>query len=263
VADFDSLPHGTFCWPELSTTDQKGGTAFYRTLFGWDVNEQPIGPTETYTIFQMRGRDVAAAASMRNEERQHGVPSHWSSYISVQSADQAARRAGQLGGKVLMPPFDVMDAGRMAVVQDPTGAVFHVWQPNKHVGARIQREPGALCWTELATRDTNAAEKFYTEMFGWSSKLGGAGTPAEYTEFSVGGTPQAGMLRMTPEWGPDVPPHWMPYFQVSDCDATAARAREMGGRANVPPTDVPNVGRFAMLVDPQGAMFSVIKMNRA
>ena len=155
--DFDSLPPGTFCWPELSTTDQKGGVAFYRGLFGWDLNEQPLGPGETYSMFQMRGREVAAAYTMRPEERQHGAPPHWNAYVTVTSADETAKRARQLGGSVLVPPFDVMEHGRMAVLQDPTGAVFQVWQPKKHPGAKILGEPGALCWTELATRDTTTS----------------------------------------------------------------------------------------------------------
>jgi predicted enzyme related to lactoylglutathione lyase len=259
MPDFDSLPPGTFCWPELSTTDQKGAVGFYRALFGWEVNEQPIGPTETYSIFRLRGRDVAAAYTTRVEEK--GVPPHWGSYVSVTSADDAAKRAVELGATVFAPPFDVMDAGRMAVLQDPTGAVFHVWQPNRHVGTRVQREPGALCWTELATRDTKAAEKFYTQLFGWNAKTGTDGG-MEYTEFSVpGAAAGAGMLAMQPEWG-NVPPHWTPYFQVADCDATVAKATSLGGTALVPATDIPNVGRFAMLQDPQGAVFAIIKMTR-
>src|SRR5206468_7173426 len=154
VPDFDSLPPGTFCWPELSTTDQNAGVAFYRNLFGWNVNEQPMGPGEMYSMFEMRGRAVAAAYTMRPEERQHGAPPHWNSYVTVTKADDAVKRAQELGGKVLAPAFDVMDAGRMAILQDPTGAIFQVWEPKRHTGARILGEPGALCWTELATRDT-------------------------------------------------------------------------------------------------------------
>lgn len=256
MTEFSSHAPGTFCWPELSTPDQKNAVAFYRELFGWDVNDQPIGPTETYSMFKVRGLDVAAAYSMRPEERQSGAPPHWNAYVSVANADEAVKRAQQLGAKVLAPAFDVMDAGRMAVLQDPTGAVISVWQPGRHVGAKILREPGALGWTELMTRDTATAEKFYTQLFGWKAKVS-----PEYTEFSVGATPDAGMMKIDEKWG-SVPPHWMPYFQVDDCDGRAAKAKQLGGRVNVGPNDIPNVGRFATLSDPQGATFAIIKIAR-
>jgi predicted enzyme related to lactoylglutathione lyase len=256
MPEFSSHAPGTFCWPELATTDQKAGVAFYRALLGWDVIEQPIGPTEIYSMFTLRGLEVAAASTLQADERQLGVPSHWNSYVSVASADESAKRAQELGGKVLAPAFDVMDAGRMAVLQDPTGAVISLWQPKRHIGAKVLREPGALGWTELLTNDTAAAEKFYTQLFGWKAKVS-----PEYTEFSIGSTPDAGMMKLDPKWG-NVPPHWMPYFQVNDCDGTAARATADGGQIHVPPSDIPNVGRFAMLADPQGATFSVITITQ-
>ena len=254
MAEFTSHAPGTFSWPELATTDQKAAVTFYRAILGWDVNEQPIGPTETYSMFTMRGKEVAAAYTMRAEERQHGAPPHWNAYVTVKSADESAARAQELGGKLLAPAFDVMDAGRMAVLQDPQGAVFQVWQPNKHIGAKILSEPGALGWTELLTTDTGAATQFYTSLFGWTPKVS-----PEYTEFSVGTTPGAGMMTIDPKWG-SVPPNWMPYFQVNDCDATAKNVTELGGRVMMGPNDIPDVGRFAVLADPQGAAFAVIKI---
>jgi uncharacterized protein len=258
MPDVDSVPPGSFCWPELATTDQKGAVAFYKSLFGWTVNEQPMGPDETYSMFQVRGREAAAAYTMRPEERQHGAPPHWNSYVAVTSADEAAKKAQELGGTVLAPPFDVMDVGRTAVLQDPTGAVFQVWQPKKHQGARVLREPGALTWTELATNDPKKAEKFYTQLFGWHAKIGNdAGM--EYTEFSVSGAPGAGMMDTKNLPDANVPPNWMPYFQVADVDAAANKAKELGGKLFVPPSDIPNVGRFSVVQDPQGAVFAIFK----
>jgi predicted enzyme related to lactoylglutathione lyase len=201
----------------------------------------------------MRGLEVAAACTLRPEERQHGVPPHWNAYVTVADADATSARARELGGTVLAPPFDVMDAGRMAVLQDPTGAVISIWQPVRHIGAKILREPGALGWTELATGDTDAAETFYTKLFGWTAKKGGP-----YTEFAVGGTPDAGMLMLEDEW--KMPPCWMPYFQVTDCDSVAAKATALGGRVKMPSKDIEHVGRIAMLTDPQGALFYVISL---
>jgi len=259
MAEFSSHPQGTFAWPELATTDQQGAVAFYRALFGWSVDEQPIGPTETYSMFQLRGKDVGAAYTMRPEERQSGAPPHWNSYVTVKNVDDAVKRAQALGATVFAAPFDVMDAGRMAVLQDPTGAVFQVWEPKKHIGAKILDEPGALCWTELTTSDTKAAEKFYTQLFGWTPKHSAAGAPMEYTEFSVGGTPSIGMMPKPAEMPAEIPSYWMPYFLVAGVDASAARAKELGGKLMVGPHDIPGTGRFAILNDPQGAMFAIFQ----
>jgi len=253
--DVDSLPPGSFCWPELSTTDQKGAVAFYRALFGWTVDDQPLGPGQTYSMFQLRGRSVGAASTQRPEEK--GVPPHWGSYVAVVNADESAKKAKALGAQVFAEPFDVMDAGRMAVLQDPTGAVFHLWQSNKHTGARVVSEPGALCWTELSTRDTKAAEAFYTQLLGWVPKHSPPGSPMEYTEFSVGGRPSIGMMVMPKEMPAEVPPFWLVYFQVADVDASAEKAKSLGGKLQMPLMDIPNTGRFAMLTDPQGAGFAI------
>jgi uncharacterized protein len=265
MADYTTHAPGTFCWPELSTTDRKAGVAFYRSLFGWDVNDSPVGPgpDDVYSMFQIRGKSIGAAAGQQPEERKHGVPAHWNSYISVASADDAQRKAESLGGKTLAPAFDVMDVGRMAVLQDPTGAVFQVWEPKKHIGAQVLREPGALTWTELATTDTDGAKKFYTSLFGWKEKTSdGAGMT--YTEFSVGDSPQAGMMAMNDQMkAMKVPSNWTPYFQVADVDATANKAKELGGTLFVPPMDIPNTGRFSMISDPQGAVFAIYKPLKA
>ena len=262
MADFTSHTPGTFSWPELATTDQKAGVAFYRALFGWDVSESPIGPTEVYSTLQMRGKPVAAAYTMRAEERQGGAPPHWNAYVTVTNTNQTVQKAESLGAKVFAPPFDVMDYGRMAVLQDPTGAVFQVWQPNTHIGAEILNEAGALCWTELSTRDTAAAETFYTKLFGWTPKHSPVGSPMPYTEFSVGGTPGIGMMPMPEQVPAFVPSYWMPYFMVADVEASASKAKELGGRVIVGPQTIADGGRFAVVNDPQGAVFAVFTPKR-
>jgi uncharacterized protein len=262
MADYSSHEPGTFCWPELATTDQKGAVAFYRSLFGWDVNEQPTGPSETYAIFQMRGKDVGAAYTMRPEERQHGAPPHWNAYVTVTDADAIVTRARELGATILQPPFDVMDSGRMAILQDPTGAVFQVWQPKKHIGAKILREPGALTWTELSTRDPESAKKFYTALFGWKEKTSSGGGMT-YTEFSVGDAPFGGMMEMNAQMAAmHIPPHWLTYFEVADVDASAAKAKELGGSVVVAPMAIPGTGRFSVIQDSGGATFAIYEPQR-
>jgi predicted enzyme related to lactoylglutathione lyase len=262
MAEFTAHASGTFSWPELSTSDQKAGVAFYRALFGWDLNDIPMGPDGTYSMFLMRGKEVAAAAGQRPEERAQGVPSHWNSYVTVTNVDETVKKAQSLGAKVFAPPFDVMDAGRMAVLQDPTGAVFQVWQAGKSIGAKILTEPGALCWTELTTTDTVAAEKFYTQLFGWVPKHSAPSSVMEYTEFSVGGTPSIGMMAKPKDMPAHIPSYWMPYFQVADLDASVAKAKELGARVMVPPQEIPNTGRFAIVSDPQGAVFALFRSAR-
>src|SRR5262249_36849529 len=168
-------------------------------------------------------------------------------------ADAAAKKAKELGGSILMEPFDVMDVGRMAVIQDKQGAVFSVWEAKKHIGAEVMNEPGALCWAELDTNDTKSAEKFYTALFGWGTK------PSEtYTEWQRGGQSIGGMMTIPKEWGP-VPPNWLVYFMVSDVDETTKKAGSLGAEAVVPPMDIPKTGRFSVIRDPQGAVFATFK----
>ena len=256
MPDVSSHSPGAFSWVELATTDPKAAVSFYRSLFGWDVVEHDMGPEGVYTIFTVRDRDVAAAAGQQAQERQMGVPPHWNLYVTVTDADAATTKAAGLGGTVIVPPFDVMNHGRMAVIQDPSGAMFSLWQPKEHIGVKINNEPGALCWSELTTRDANAASAFYTDMFGWRGKHSNVGTPTEYHEFSVGAQPSIGMMPMPQEMPPTVPSYWMPYFQVADLDATVSKATSEGGKLMIGPAPIPGTGRFAIFTDPQGAMFA-------
>lgn len=249
---------GAFCWAELATTDQKAGIQFYSKIFGWSANNMPMGPDEFYTIFQLEGRDAAAGCTLRPEQRAHGVPPHWSLYIAVENADASAARATELGGTVLAPPFDVFDAGRMAVVQDPTGATFCLWQPNKNTGTGIAGLHGTLCWADLNTRDRDRAGQLYSELFGWQMMKEDEAPEHNYWHIKngeefIGGIPPAAYLQ------PGTPAHWLAYFLVSDCDVTAAEAKSLGATVYMPPTDFEDVGRASVLADPQGAAFAIFK----
>ena len=167
MTHIDKHPAGSFCWIELATTDQKAAKDFYSSLFGWSPQDSPVGPSEFYTIFKLEGRDAAAGYTLREDQRTHGVPPNWMIYITVDNADQAAAKAKQLGATMVMPPFDVMDLGRMAVIQDPTGAHFCVWQAAKNTGIGIAGVSGSLCWADLSTPDPKRAADFYSALFGW------------------------------------------------------------------------------------------------
>lgn len=250
---------GTFCWVELGTTDGEAAKKFYTELFGWKFTDIPAGPSGVYTMLNQDGKDVAALYTMPEEMTSHGVPPHWMSYVSTSNADETASKAKELGATLMKDPFDVFDVGRMAVIQDPTGAVFAIWQAGSHKGAALVNAPVSLCWNELTTRDTEKAGDFYANLFGWQKnpqQMDGM----TYTTFVNNGRPAGGMYEPTPEMG-DVPPNWLPYFAVNDADATANRATELGAKVCVPPMDIPNIGRFAVFQDPQGAALAIIKLT--
>jgi uncharacterized protein len=248
-----SYAQGTPNWVDLQTTDQPAAKAFYAGLFGWTYDDQPMGEGAVYSMAKLGDQDVAAIAPQSPELKAAGVPPMWNTYIAVDSADDAAAKVEAAGGQIAMPPFDVMDAGRMAFVTDPSGAAVAFWQANQHIGASLVNESGTLTWNELITTDP-AAAKFYEQVLGVTTSTMDMGTGA-YTLFHVGDQMVGGS---TPPPMEGVPNHWHVYFAVDDADATAAKATELGGSVMVAPFDSP-VGRMAVLTDPQGAVFSIIK----
>jgi predicted enzyme related to lactoylglutathione lyase len=243
-----SFPEGTFCWIELTTSDRKAATDFYTKLFGWTVNEVPMEPDNPYVLLLKNGTNAAALYKRRDDK----IPPHWATYVAVESADASAEKVKSLGGNIMAGPFDVMDMGRMAFAADPQGATFALWQPLKQ-GPFIVGETGALCWNELMTTDAESARKFYPALFGWTPKVS-----PEYTEWHLGGRGIGGLIEKLP---PGAPPHWIPYFAVDDTDAFVDQVKALGGQVYMPPTDIPNAGRFAVVADPQGADFAVIKLQ--
>ncbi|HKF20658.1 MAG TPA: VOC family protein [Candidatus Angelobacter sp.] len=260
MANIEKHPAGSFCWIELVTTDQNAAKQFYTSLFGWSVTDNPMGPGEFYSIFKLRGRDVAAGYTLRKDQLDRGVPVHWSLYIAVDNADQAATKAAQAGGNILMPAFDVMDAGRMAVIHDPTGAAFSIWQPKRTQGIGVAGEDNALCWADLSTPDPDRAAKFYSSLFGWklekAEKDSSGYLHIKNGEDYIGGIPPAAHR------DPKSHAHWLLYLQVADVEAAVVKAKQLGGKTLMPPKFMEGVGTWAILADPQGAVFSVFKSAR-
>jgi hypothetical protein len=258
MSEFTKHPEGAFCWLDLATTDQPASKKFYIDLFRWSADDQPMGPDSFYSMMQKGGKNVGAIFTQRAEDRTSGIPPHWNMYIAVDDVDAAAKKAESLGAKLLAPPMDVFEAGRMAVISDPSGGVVGLWQAKQHIGVQLRNETNALGWCELWTRDLDAAEKFYSAMFGWSaSKMG----EDDYRIFSRAGASEAGMMKIAAEWG-EMPPTWTPYLQVNDCAGAHARAARLGAATFVPPSPIPDIGHFAIVKDPQGAVFGILDTKK-
>jgi predicted enzyme related to lactoylglutathione lyase len=273
----DGYVPGVPCWIDTGQPDPRAAVTFYSGLFGWDCEDtMPPGSPGSYFIARLRGGDVAAVAS-----QPEAAPSTatWNTYIWVQSADETASKVLDARGRVLTEPFDVGDAGRMAIFADPAGAAFRVWQANEHKGARIVNEPGSLNFNGLNTRDVAGAKAFYGSVFGWEALALGGGAemwrlpgygafleqrdPGLRERMAQSGAPAGfedvvATLNPIADDQPDVPPHWSVTFAVDDADATAQRATELGGQVLVAPFDAPWV-RMTVIADPQGATFIASK----
>jgi predicted enzyme related to lactoylglutathione lyase len=248
-----SYAQGTPNWVDLQTSDQNAAREFYAGLFGWTYDDQPMAEGQVYSMAKLGDHYVAAIAAQSPELAAAGAPSAWNTYIAVDSVDETVAKVEAAGGQVVMQPFDVMDAGRMAFVLDPGGAAVALWQAGSHIGAGLVNEPGTLTWNELITTNPSATA-FYQKVLGLTTTTMDMGT-GEYTMFQVGGEQIAGS---TPPQMPGVPNHWHVYFAVADADATAAKVTEQGGSLLADPFDTP-AGRMAVVRDPQGAVFSIIQ----
>jgi predicted enzyme related to lactoylglutathione lyase len=249
-----SYVQGTPNWVDLQTTDQDAAKEFYAGLFGWTYDDQPMPQGGPYSMAKLGEEDVAAIAPQSPELAAAGAPPLWNTYLAVDSVDDAVTKVEAAGGQVAMAPFDVMDAGRMAFVMDPSGAAVALWQADQHIGASLVNEPGTVTWNELITTDPSAAT-FYEQVLGMTTSVMDMGT-GEYTMFEAGGQQVGGSA--APQM-PGVPNHWHVYFAIADADASAAKIRELGGSILAEPFDTP-VGRIAVATDPQGAAFSIIQL---
>ena len=258
MATTTKYAHGVFSWVQLGTTDPAAAKRFYGGLFGWEFEDMPAGPEMTYTFIRLEGRSVGGLAALPPEAIAHGAPPHWLPFVNVTNADDVARKATQAGGKLPMGVMDVLDVGRMAAIQDPTGAQLAIWQAKTHPGADVVNETGAMCWDELMTPDIEAAGRFYKAVFGWTSELVDSSDDSSYTIFKAGDTRVGGMMAR-PARLKDVPPNWLAYFGVANCDETAKKAAALGGKVIQPPSDIPDYGRFAVLQDGQGAVFAIFQ----
>jgi uncharacterized protein len=251
MATFDHYDQGTPSWVELVTPDQKGAQEFYSGLFGWGYDDNDMGEMGHYYIATLQGSEIGGVSGQM--PGMEGHPAYWGVYLAVDDVDAAAAKVEPAGGKVDAGPFDVQEAGRMAAIQDPTGARVGLWQAGQTIGTQRANEPGTPTWNECVTPDVKAATEFYAEVLGMGSEEMDMGEAGTYTLLTNAAGKQIGGAMNPPMEG--VPPHWNIYFNVEDVDAGAARAEELGGKTVAPAFDVPGVGRMAMLADAQGATF--------
>jgi predicted enzyme related to lactoylglutathione lyase len=245
-------------WIELASDDAAGSRDFYSKLFGWKVEVDPDPQYGGYGMARIGGKDVAGISPKMMAE----APTAWLMYIASADAADTARKAEGAGGKVVMAAMEVGDQGVMAIVQDPSGGVFGVWQPKKMAGSLVTGKPNAFGFTELNSRGIEKAVPFYKKLFGWSEKKSpmAEGQPGEYTEFLAGGERIAGGMEMNPMVPTEVPSYWQVYFAVDDVDRSHKKAIELGPQEMLAPMEFPG-GRFSILSDPQGASFGLLKMH--
>ncbi|MGH2953641.1 MAG: VOC family protein [Solirubrobacterales bacterium] len=243
---------GTISWADLATTDADGAKAFYGGLFDWELEDLPVPDAPPYTMARIEGKSVAALYQRGAEVP--GPPA-WLSYVTVEDADATASRAGELGATTISEPFDVLEAGRMAVLQDPTGAVFAIWQAGSSIGAELVNDPGAMCVNQLNTSDPEAAQTFYADLFGWRFEAVEGGDQPCWGIYN-GERLNGGMMPQPP--GAGAPSHWLAYFTTTDLDGSVARIEELGGRTVVAPMPIP-AGRIAVAQDPQAATFALFE----
>ena len=252
MPDTNGVAAGTPSWIDLGSPDVDASVKFYGDLFGWTAD--PGSPEfGGYRMLRSGGKQVAGVGPLMNPQQ----PPAWTTYVSVDDAKATSEKAKKAGGQVLVETMQVGDAGSMAILQDPTGAVFGLWQPDQHKGAELFNTPVSLTWNELSTRDPEAAKRFYSAVFGWDPHTHGEGSEA-YTEWHLSGKSIGGMMQTPAQVPAAVPPYWLSYFTVSDTEATVKKAQDLGAQVLVPPTTIPQ-GVFAVLTDPAGAAFAVIK----
>jgi uncharacterized protein len=246
---------GTPCWIDLGTPDQDAAGQFYGRLFGWDLHEdENAEETGGYRTAQIDGRPVGGVMKLMQE----GQPPAWLSYFAVEDADATTAKAREAGGVIHVEPMSVLDYGRMAVLADPTGAAFGIWQAGTNTGFGVMKETGSFNWDELNTRDPESAKAFYGSVFGWTFEDQEFET-GTYTTIGLDGETFGGVLDITDRVPAEVPAHWLVYFMVEDAEAIAATAEEAGGEVRFGPEKISGVGTIAVIKDPFGAIFAVLQ----
>ncbi len=259
MAHYKNHPNGSFCWAELKTHNLEGTKTFYNKLFDWKAKSIPMSDGEDYKMFLHKGEEICGFYKLKNYLQSKNTSPYWQPYVSVESVDTIAKGVEKFGGKAMMEPFDVSDSGRMTFIQDPDNASLGIWQPKNGIGTKYKNEFNTICWVELATNKIEESINFYGNLFGWISTVSNFGT-VQYFTFKNGDIPEAGMYKKPIEQDA-IPSHWLIYFCVEDCTKTVEIARKNGANIIKEPENIPTVGTFAIIQDPYGAVFGIIRLE--
>ena len=257
----DKLPQartGDFCWLECAALDPQAAKEFYSSLFGWTY-EEGNDPAMPYTTLMAGEIPIGGLYALMDEQKQEGIPPNWTSYIQVDKLEPMLAKVGEHGGHIHLDPCEVPNHGRLAVIQDPTGATVAMWEPGEHAGCAYGNGDGMPTWFELMTTNLDEAVRFFGAVFGWTTEDHPVVPDGSYKILMNDGQPVGGAMQMGEEFA-GIPSHWMPYFQVADPDAIAGKVEQGGGVVRVPPMDIEGVGRFAVASAPDGAVFSIIRL---
>lgn len=255
MTKIESYKPSSFVWSDLAASNPEAAKKFYCDMFGWTYKDAQM-PMGVYTVFQSEGEDVAGLYPAPV-----GMQPYWGVYFSAPDLDAAGAKLGSLGGEIVTGPMDLGHPGRMMVAKDPQGAHFSLWQAKGIIGATHGGPLGRVVWPELATPDSDGAVAFYGGLLGWKTRPETGYDSAQYVEWLNHGESIGGMMPMRGDMWKGIPPHWMMYITVADCDERTAHAAFLGAKICVPPKDIPNTGRFSMIADAQGARFCIIQMT--
>ncbi len=251
-------PHGTFSWADCATTDQVGGKQFYVAVMGWETEDMPMGEGQFYTMFKQDGEKVGAISQLTPEMQAQGMPSIWNNYITVDDVDSLVEKVKEAGGTVLTEPFDVFDAGRMMVIQEPTGATVSLWQDKNDIGAGLVNTVGAMLWNEILTPEPQKTMDFFAGVLGWDYQQDG---DRNYWMIVNNGRMNGGIMKLEGEMAA-LPSSCMVYYNVADLDATLEKVKANGGTVNMK-GNAGDVGAFAVIADPQGAHLYLMQAESA
>lgn len=251
-----AAPEGTPIWADAMFTDVEGAKTFYGEVLGWTFGET-ASEYGDYTEAYADGKAVAAVVPPMPGQDAH---SQWCLYLASPDAAATAEKIRRSGGTVLMEPMAIGDFGTMCLARDPGGVTFGLWQPGTHEGFQATNVPGAFCWAEVFTREPEKSDAFFPAVFGYGTKTV-EDEQIDFKLFDLGADPVLGRMKMPDEdFPPEVPSYIQVYFTVPDCDAAVATAQKLGGKPVFGPMSSP-FGRFAAVVDPQGAAFAVIDVT--
>ncbi|HAZ13837.1 MAG: hypothetical protein A2X86_14420 [Bdellovibrionales bacterium GWA2_49_15] len=258
MSEISTYAQNTFCWEDLYTSDLASAKTFYQGMFSWKIEDLRSDDTHPYSFFTIKGKEVCGLTKIQANLQQQKITPHWRTYVSVPNADDVVQVAKIAGATIIDPARDKMEAGRSALIQDPTGALIALWQPKRKIGALVAEVPGSACWRELLTSNLDVAGKFYATVFSWNPRPEKFGDMA-YVTLKSGDTNVAGMMEMQKE---GIPSYWLTYWAVKDCEKSLKKAETLGGKILKPTTSIKKVGKFAVVADPQGAVFAILQSEK-